>query len=423
MDGKYFGEVFTPQAIATYMTRFIDNSKTCKVLEPCCGQGHLLRFIDNRHNITAIDINPEYVKYCKSAFPYCRVLLHDFIDFKTKGRFDYILANPPYIKVQNIGVASRKKIRNQYPGFLEGNTNMYVYFLLKCIDLLEDDGKLIVICPNSFLYNSCLQKFKDYLFENTLIEQLTDFKAHKIFHNASTYTCIMVISRYSKTFYKYSTSLGKALRKIPYRDGSLTSDSCLLHLFTPRIGLMTLCDEVYIIKDYVVQEDFIRFVKRGKVFTIEKESCKNILKVSTKERFKIIYPYKFHNAKVDINLDFQKDFPRCYNYLLEHQRLLHERDNGKGKLYKVWYQYGRSQALVPMSTPRLFLSTIVDNFKNRLQQTKADLYYSGFWLDSKIQLENLQKILFKYEKQILQNSNNKASGWHTLTQKSFNVPC
>jgi adenine-specific DNA-methyltransferase len=416
-DIKSRGIVFTPIKISKFMTSFIDNSNSKKILEPSCGSGDLLKYIDKKHDVFGIDINKKFINECKKKFTHFKFECKDFIRFNTKERFDYIIGNPPYVKIQNIDNKSINIMRNEYPDIIYGNTNLYAYFLIKCYDLLKDNGELIFIMPNTFLYNKSLNNLKKFLFDEKRIKLLIDFKDKQIFDNFMTYTCIIIITKTINKKYLYGNDINHKLKNTVYKTSLKNINTPIINY---RIGLMTLCDDVYIIKNFIENGNMIEFSKNGINYKIEKDACKDILKVSKREVYKIIYPYKIINNKAKINVNFLKEFPECGMYLKSKMNVLKQRDNGNISSYPIWYAYGRTQSLIPNKNKRLFLSTIVKDIKTSLFEKNIELYYSGLCISSiKLNNKELISILKSNEDEILKSSNNKAGGWYGMTLNSF----
>lgn len=414
---KNNGVVFTPSNIVKYMTSYIDNNNIKKILEPSCGVGNFLENIDKKHNITCIDINKKYILEIRKKYKNVKTIIQNFIDYKTDDKYDYIIGNPPYIKIQNINKKDLYKIRNEFPDFINGNTNLYIYFIIKCLKLLNDNGKLIFIIPNTWIYSKSFLYFKNYILDNKLLELLIDFKDKQIFNNVSTYTSIIILTNKQNDFYYYSNDIDKKLIKKNYNNNNNNKNYSLLNTMTPRIGIMTLKDDVFIIKKFKILNNKIYFIKNDKEYIIEKDACKNILKVSKNKVYLIIYPYD-NNCK--IIEDLKNIYPLTYNYLFDFKNELDKRDNGNNN-YKKWYCYGRTQSLKISNKKRLFISTIVKNIKDFLITKKVDLYYSGLCIEPKnnYDIEDIKIKLLKKEKQILQSSNNKSNNWYSLSVNSF----
>lgn len=424
---KNEGVVFTPAKIAEYMASFIDNSKPQMILEPSCGTGSLIQYIDTKHDLLGVDINGEFIAKCKSKYPKFKFMCKDFVDFHTKNRYDYIISNPPYVKIQNIKEQNLQKMREEYPDIIYGNTNLYAYFVRKCFDLLNEDGRMIFIIPNSFLYNKSLEKLKEFLFDYHRVELLIDFKEEQMFSDYTTYTCIIVITKQYNKKYKYGNNINSKLQNIVYTRSSTvlnSSNTTCDMLLRPKIGLMTLCDHVYIIKEYLALDGLIKFKKDGVQYSIESNACRDILKVSKNKVHKIIYPYIVRDNKSFIDELFLSKYPKCAKYLRDMKPYLLNRDNGNTTSYPKWYAFGRTQSIIPHNRKRVFLPTTIKNIKDSVFQHNVELYYSGMWIQSdRLRNNQIIALLKRYEDTILKKSSNKAGGWYGITNSSFADIC
>jgi adenine-specific DNA-methyltransferase len=415
---KEQGVVFTPKYICEFMCSFIPKEIPLKILEPSCGEGAFLNELINNKNydnkncdniIYANDISSSFVEKCKKEFNNVKYSVKDYINFEPNEKYDIIIGNPPYIRIQNLNETYKNAIKNEF-SLITGNLDMYHYFILKSIKLINNTGKLIFIIPNSFLYNKSSSHIKQFLLDNKLIEYIIDFKERKIFNGISVYTCIIVINKVNKNdFYYYSNDILGNYKKVPFiKETNIGNPLKDIKL---TCGIATLCDSVFIIKDYTEDNQFIYFNKNK----IEKGILKKILKVSKNKIYYIIYPY--NNG---IILDDLNDYPECYNYLLKNKKLLDNRDKGK-KVYEKWYAFGRKQGISLNEKNRLFISSLTKDIKYSLITENVPLFYSGLCIESLQEIETTKKLLVIYEKQIINNCNVKSGGWYTINKSSFEI--
>lgn len=410
-DIKELGVVFTPKNICEFMCSFIQNKKLT-LLEPSCGEGAFLDVLNKnkKYKIEANDINNDFISKCKEKYKNITYYNKDFIGFNSNKKYDVIIGNPPYIRIQNLSENNRNLIKNEFD--LTGNIDIFLYFIMKSLSLLNDKGKLIFIIPNSFLYNKSCSKVKDYLINNKLLEYVIDFKEKKIFQGISTYTCIIVVNKCNNNnFYYYSNDTNGNYTKIMYTQNKITNS--LLNYINIKNGLATLCDPIFIIKEYTEDDNYVYI----KDFKLEKSILKKVFKVSKNIEYYIIYPYI--DGKILNNLD---DYPECYKYLLKNKDLLDNRDKGK-KTYEKWYAYGRKQGLNLINeTNRLFISSLSKDISNSLIIKDIPLFYSGLHIQSDIiKINDLVKLLIKYEKEITFKCNVKSGGWLCLNKSSFDI--
>ena len=59
-----------------------------------------------------------------------------------------------------------KKKGDKWEIFKQGNIDIYYAFLIKCIELLQDDGIMVAITPNSYLYNKSSLLLREYFIKN-----------------------------------------------------------------------------------------------------------------------------------------------------------------------------------------------------------------------------------------------------------------
>ena len=134
MDKKnILGQFFTPKEICQKMVKLIKNKGI--ILEPSCGNGAFLNLLPK--NTIGIEID-------KTVAPDgCQLM--DFFDWDTK--VDTIIGNPPYVRYQDICDSTKKKL----PPILDSRSNLYLFFIWRAIDILQDNGELIFIVPRDFI--------------------------------------------------------------------------------------------------------------------------------------------------------------------------------------------------------------------------------------------------------------------------------
>ena len=105
-------DVFTPSNISEQMSSFLSLSGT--LLEPACGEGHLLTHLDlsNYDCVDLYDIKSEYLDKCPYS-PNIHKYCDDFITAMFEGKtYDNIIMNPPYIRFQDLPYSYRRCYKN-----------------------------------------------------------------------------------------------------------------------------------------------------------------------------------------------------------------------------------------------------------------------------------------------------------------------
>ncbi|MDD5134908.1 MAG: N-6 DNA methylase, partial [Phycisphaerae bacterium] len=204
LEGKksQSGSYYTPSIIVDEIVREYVK-KDSKVLDPCCGTGQfLLAFADiveNPSNIYGIDIDKIAVriarlniliKYknkdfapnivCKNAlFDVGNYDLFSLNDDNIKN-FDIVATNPPWgVHFSQEETEKLKKICSELSSF-----ESFSYFLKKSIDLLQDNGVLSFILPESILNVKTHKDIRDVILNNTHIKKIVCLD--RVFKNVFT---------------------------------------------------------------------------------------------------------------------------------------------------------------------------------------------------------------------------------------------
>ncbi len=118
----------------------------------------------------------------------------EFKDVMKNGGFDVVIGNPPYIRVQTSNPAEKDYLSEKYL-VAKGKYDIYVLFIEKALSLLRDGGLFSFIVPNKFTQAKYGESLKEHILTNYTIEQFIDFGDLKVFEDATTYPCIIVIKK------------------------------------------------------------------------------------------------------------------------------------------------------------------------------------------------------------------------------------
>jgi adenine-specific DNA-methyltransferase len=153
---EHFGQVFTPPAIVTRMLALRRN--TGRVLEPSCGDGVFARALPG---CVAIELDARVAPD--------GALLQDFFSYPITEQFDSIIGNPPYVRFQDILPETRVRLDLAH---FDARSNLYLFFIEKCVRHLKPGGELIFIVPRDFIKLTAASKLNTWLFSQGSI---TDF--------------------------------------------------------------------------------------------------------------------------------------------------------------------------------------------------------------------------------------------------------
>lgn len=169
-DVAQMGQVFTPDWVVEQMLALRKNQGT--VLEPSAGDGAFMR----RLGPGAVGIEMD------DRFQTAGTIVCDFFDYPIANKFDTIIGNPPYVKFQDIVWETKFKLQSY---MLDARTNLYLFFIHKCIDHLNPGGELIFITPRDFLKSTSASKINQRLFDCGSMTHYIELGDKKIFDGYS----------------------------------------------------------------------------------------------------------------------------------------------------------------------------------------------------------------------------------------------
>ncbi|MEO0172793.1 MAG: Eco57I restriction-modification methylase domain-containing protein [candidate division WOR-3 bacterium] len=64
-------------------------------------------------------------------------------------KFQSVVGNPPYVRIQNLDDDTRNLIKKHWK-LIKGDTDIFIPFIELGIELIDENGKLGYITPNSY---------------------------------------------------------------------------------------------------------------------------------------------------------------------------------------------------------------------------------------------------------------------------------
>lgn len=166
-EQKLRGAYYTPLQLANAMVSLVASQNINNVLEPSCGDGVFLdslaslHLLDNIPNVTAIEIEEDEAEKVSNNYKdnkNVHVLNEDFLDFYQRvygeQTYDLILGNPPYIRYQYLTEEQREiqsSILTSHGMKSNKLINAWVAFLVACVQLLSENGKIAFVIPAEIL--------------------------------------------------------------------------------------------------------------------------------------------------------------------------------------------------------------------------------------------------------------------------------
>lgn len=167
-DVAGMGQVFTPPTVVEIMLAM--RQRQGAVLEPAAGDG---AFSSRCPGCTAIELDRRFAP--------AGALVQDFFAYPDRHKFATIIGNPPYVRYQDIHEGTRDRIG---VALLDGRSNLYLYFIEKCLRHLADGGEMIFITPRDFLKSTSATRLNRRIFELGTITHAIDLGDARIFEGA-----------------------------------------------------------------------------------------------------------------------------------------------------------------------------------------------------------------------------------------------
>lgn len=238
MNVNILGQVFTPDFVVDKILSLRKNHGTC--MEPSCGDGAISSRIDG---VFAIELDESV----------CPSYAHnmDFFDYDTSHKYSSICGNPPYVKYNCICESTKSKL--DYRKF-DRRSNLYLFFIEKCIRHLENNGELIFIVPRDFLKSTSSQKLNEFIYKTGTITNVVDYGDMVLFKGAAP-NCI--IFRFEKdnfdrtTLYEDVVKNETTVREFHFSNGQLLfiqSEKYPVEfndIFFVKVGGVSGADEIF----------------------------------------------------------------------------------------------------------------------------------------------------------------------------------
>lgn len=340
---------------------------------------------------------------------------------KFNNKMDFVIGNPPYIRVHNLG-KNVNKIK-QFSFAKNGMTDLFLVFYEIGLKMLKDTGILGYITPSSFFNSVAGSYMRKQLVENQYLNKVVDLKHFQVF-NATTYTAIVVLTKTKNEKIEYYQFDEKKL--IPYYVETLNKDDYYIannFYFSTKKNLQLLkkifnnfgrCD-VQVKNGYATLSDDV-FVGE---FNFESKYVIPVLKASKGEWKEIIYPYNI-DGKLIAETEI-KDDKNLYQCLVPQKQKLLQRsiENNNDD---SWFAFGRSQGIKDTYKDKLALNTLLRtvNDLKLIDVRSGKGVYSGLYIVSTKTDLSLIKSILKSEEFVNYVSllgKYKSGGYYTFSSK------
>lgn len=305
-------------------------------------------------------------------------------------KFDAIVGNPPYIRVQNMVHYSPEEYqfyKSEYSDYLTAKAetlDKYYLFIERGLSLLNDNGVLGYIVPHKFMSIMSGKSLRKLITDGNHVKKLFHFGTNQVFENRSTYTCILVLSKHSEPQFEisfiqdwnrflydryaemqtYPAQFISAqawsflpqdiVNHLEQINDSCTSLSDLAEIF---VGVQTSADSIYIVNAAHEDNTFVYVHDPESDSDQEIKIEKAILRKSIYDaqlrcyekinaNSYIIYPYKTVDGRTVLysTQEMETSFPCAFSYL-RHYRDRLDRRNMPNRTDENWFAFGRSQSI------------------------------------------------------------------------------
>ena len=310
--------------------------------------------------------------------------------------FDTVIANPPYMRVQEIQKTQpqSKQFYKQIFNNAKSSYDLANLFFELAVNISNSKAHNSFIFPHKFFNSASTKVFRDYLTEGKYIDKISHFGANMIFEDADTYTCVAQFSKFPnegflfqrfpyKSDFKTNLWIENKYRFTPYQQikeasklyggnqwilfddqtgfevfKQIYKNSNLFESLFEGIfqGIATSKDDLYILElkeetpdTYILQMN-CKFKEEiiERKYEVEKFLFKPFLMGKDVHRYDnlstnkyVFFPYDIEMEKPEpVMLDrLKKEFPLTFEYVQQNAEIFKSRESGKAARIKPWYAY------------------------------------------------------------------------------------
>ena len=117
----------------------------------------------------------------------------EFAEVMGSGGFDIVVANPPYVRQEQIG--NKSTLIALYRDAVIARSDLYCYFYARALQLLRDNGMHIFVCSNSWLDVGYGAKLQEHLLKTSCVEAIYESAVERQFSTAQINTMVSIIRK------------------------------------------------------------------------------------------------------------------------------------------------------------------------------------------------------------------------------------
>jgi Eco57I restriction-modification methylase/N-6 DNA Methylase/TaqI-like C-terminal specificity domain len=339
----------------------------------------------------------------------------------TRGGFDAVVGNPPYIRVQTMQEWAPREVelyKTLYRTAASGNYDIYVVFVEKGLSLLSPSGRLGFILPHKFFNAKYGEGLRELIAKGRHLSEVVHFGDQQVFETATTYTCLLFLEKSARKKPVTVTSVSDLVAWRAGDESAATSATIPIQRVTAsdwafvsgaggdllerlrtipktledvadRIfqGLKTSADKIYIVEEKAQGRKGVRVFSRqteseywlepGLLHPLIKGGDSRRYSLTTTSRL-ILFPYA-PDESGSMSLipaeTLKGRYPLTWHYLSENRDYLQAREGGRMRGDK-WYAYIYPKALDVMGLPKIFTPDLAAHAAFSLDET-GEVFFTG----------------------------------------------
>ena len=162
-----------------------------RVLEPSCGSCEYITALCSRYSnldITGIEFNKTIYQSIQNLATEKTLLYNeDFLKRQNSGGYDLILGNPPYF------VMKKQDVDPMFHDYFDGRPNIFILFIIKSLNLLNENGILSFVLPKNFL--NCLYYDKTRKYMNNHFQIIDILECNDDYIETKQDTIIVIVQK------------------------------------------------------------------------------------------------------------------------------------------------------------------------------------------------------------------------------------
>jgi len=229
---EQLGQVFTPPTVVNFMLDLCRNKG--RALEPSAGDGAFFQLLQERQpDCVGIEIDTEVAP--------AGIEIRDFFDYPISEQFDTIIGNPPYVRFQDVAVDTKNRLKSD---LFDARSNLFLFFIEKCVHHLKPGGELIFIVPREFIKLTAAKKLNAWLFAQGSITDFFETGDTRVF-DEHTPNC--AIFRFEKGRMDRQMTDGRRFVEVDGQLMFLRDDYSVrfADLFTVKVGAVSGADQIF----------------------------------------------------------------------------------------------------------------------------------------------------------------------------------